>query len=68
MTNEAWTLILSTSAEPLAEMLKGMLIDNGIEAVIVNKKDSAYLFGEVELYVQAEDAILARQLINSETK
>jgi hypothetical protein len=67
MTNEAWTLIISTSAAPEAEMLRGMLMENGIESVIINKKDSVYLFGEVEIYVKAEDALLARQLINPET-
>lgn len=67
MTSEAWTLIFSTSAVPEAEMLKGLLMDNGIEVVLINKKDSVYLFGEVEIYVQAEDALLARQLLNPDT-
>jgi len=67
MTQDAWTHIYSTSAEPEAEMLKGLLMDNGIETVLINKKDSVYLFGEIEIYVKAEDAMLARQLLTPET-
>ncbi len=46
-----------------AELLKGLLTENEINAVIINKKDSAYLFGEVELYVTTNDAVKAKHLI-----
>lgn len=46
-----------------AELLKGLLVENEINAVIINKKDSAYLFGEVELYVTINDAVKAKHLI-----
>ena len=31
----------------------------------MNKQDSAYLFGELELYVEAENAINARHIITT---
>ena len=32
--------------------------------VIMNKKDSAYLFGDIEVYAKQENVILAKHLIN----
>jgi len=50
-----WHLIYSTPAEYRAEMIKDYLEDNDIEAVILNKKDSAYqLFGQIEVYVNQD--------------
>ena len=46
------------------EILKGMLEENNIIAVSVNKKDSSYLaFGEIELFVESKDVIQAKNLI-----
>ncbi len=58
-----WTLVYSTTDFYEAEILKTLLIDNEIEAVSINKKDSAYLFGEIELYVYSENVIPAMQII-----
>jgi hypothetical protein len=58
-----WVKIYSTSANYKAELIKGLLDENDIQAVIVNKKDSSYLFGELEIYVMADDAIQARHII-----
>ncbi|MEI6577414.1 MAG: DUF2007 domain-containing protein [Bacteroidota bacterium] len=67
MNSDNWTKIFSYSSEAEAELMKGLLSENGIDAVTMNKKDSAYLFGEVALYVQAQDALVALQLINSQS-
>jgi ATP-dependent DNA ligase len=64
MNPEAWTLIFSCSNLAEAELMKGLLIDNDIEAVVINKKDSVYLIGDAELYVKASDALIALQLLN----
>ena len=46
--------------------MKNYLMDENIEAVVMNKKDSAYtVFNEVELYVPPEDEYLAVELIKS---
>lgn len=41
-------------------------MENGINAIIVNKKDSSYLFGELELYVMPNDAIQAKHIITTQ--
>jgi hypothetical protein len=47
-------------------MMRNYLIEENIEAVVMNKKDSAYtVFGQVELYVPSEDENLAVELIKS---
>ncbi|MHC1708311.1 MAG: DUF2007 domain-containing protein [Bacteroidales bacterium] len=63
--NSNWVKIYSSSLVHEVEIFRGMLEENGIEAVIINKKDSAYLFGEAELYVTADDAFDAKQLISN---
>lgn len=48
-------------------MVRQMLMSNGIEAVVINKRDSSYLtFGEAELYVEAENATKAKTLIETQ--
>lgn len=58
-----WVKIHVVSQEYEAEMVKGLLEENDIDSVIINKKDSAYLFGEIEIYVDVENAFLAKQII-----
>lgn len=58
-----WASIYSSSESHKIEMIKGLLFDNNINAIEINKKDSSYLFGEVELYVRRESVIKAKYLI-----
>jgi hypothetical protein len=58
-----WVKIYSTTKNYKAELIKGLLFENGIESVVVNKQDSSYLFGELELYVMTDDAIKAKHII-----
>ena len=61
-----WLIIYTTSFAPQAEIIKGMLLENEIESVIISKQDSSYIsFGEVELYVHQDDVIKAKHLINT---
>jgi len=61
---ENWTCVYTTDQVYQAELVKGYLANENIEAVIFNKKDSAYnIFGELEIYVQPEDENLAIELI-----
>ena len=46
-------------------MLKDLLENENIPAVIVNKKDSSYLaFGEIELNVRREDILNAKVIVD----
>lgn len=55
--------VFSTNREYIAEIAKGILKENEIEAVILNKKDSSYTFGEIELFVNRDNAIRAKYLL-----
>lgn len=60
---ENWVPVYSTSKLYEAEMIKSLMADNDIECVIMNKQDSIYMFGDVELYVPTNEAFSAKQLI-----
>ncbi len=56
-------LIFSTGQPYQAEMARQMLADHNIKSFLINKQDSAYKFGAVELYVNRDDVIRAKMLI-----
>lgn len=59
-----WTKIFTSSENYKIELLKGLLAENDIRAISINKKDSAYLFGEIELYVPFDQSLKARQILS----
>ncbi len=61
-----WEKVYSSSFEHKVGIVKAVLKDNDIEAVVLNKKDSFYLIGEIELHVKAEDVIKALSIIDKE--
>lgn len=61
---ENWLKIYSSAFEHKIELVQAVLEDEGINSVIINKKDSAYLFGELELYVHADNVMKSKQIIN----
>jgi len=63
MADKDWVKIYATSKEYEIEMLRSMLLENEIESVVMNKKDSAYLFGDFELYVLRENIMKAKTII-----
>ncbi|MDZ4204847.1 MAG: DUF2007 domain-containing protein [Bacteroidales bacterium] len=65
MLEKQWILVFSSGDLFKAELLKGLLSEHGIESVVVNKKDSAYLIGDVELFVTVENAFEANQIIKA---
>lgn len=62
-----WQKIYSSSFEHKIEIAQAVLEDEGIKSVIINKKDSFYLFGELELYVHADHVLRAKQIIKKES-
>lgn len=60
---EGWTCIFTSAHLHEVEIMRAILDDNQIKAIVVNKQDSVYLFGEIELYVRFEDAFVANQII-----
>ena len=57
-------LVYTTNQTYLVEILKQYLSDNGIIAFTIDKRDSAYLFGDIEVYVENDDVMRAKLLIN----
>ncbi len=62
-----WKKVYSNTYQHKVEIVQAVLKDNDIESVIMNKKDSAYLFGDIELYVQSDNVMKAKQIIEKET-
>lgn len=60
---EGWTLIYTGNKIQDVNFIQSLLDDHKIVSVVVNKQDSVYLIGDIELYVSAEDAFNANQLI-----
>jgi hypothetical protein len=63
-----WVKIYTTTATYKAELIRGLLLENDIHSVVINKKDSSYLFGEVELYVMSDDVIEAKHILSTQTE
>lgn len=58
-----WQEVFTTSQPWQAEMAKQVLEENGIAAVVVNRKDSSYLFGEVAVYAETKNVEQAKELL-----
>lgn len=60
-----WVSIYSSSYLHTAELFKALLAEDNIESIIINKQDSFYkTIGEVDLYVERDNVILAKRIIN----
>ncbi len=47
-----WSLLYATQNLSEASIIKGMLEENSVPVLLVNKQDSSYVFiGDIELYV-----------------
>lgn len=63
-----WVKVFSSDRPFEAEIVKGMLLDNDIEAVLLNRQSSSYnitLPGQVELYVHESMEKLAKDLVHN---
>ena len=50
-----WIKIYETNFLATAEIKRLLLLDNNINSVIINKQDSSYHFGYIELYISPAD-------------
>lgn len=65
MNQKKWSILKTSNQVFELEMMKGFLLENGIDAVVMNKQDSSYqVFGEGELLVKKEDVQRAEKLLN----
>lgn len=63
---QGWVRIRTYATILEAEIIKQMLIENDLPAVVLNKQDVFVRFGKVELYVQQENEQRAIELIEQE--
>tara|TARA_B110000444_G_C18641859_1_gene501836 strand:- start:294 stop:515 length:222 start_codon:yes stop_codon:yes gene_type:complete len=63
-----WINIFSSSNPIEIEIIKQMLIENNINAVILSKQDSSYnMFGTIDLYVTEKEQEIALQLMQKKS-
>jgi hypothetical protein len=58
-----WKVIFTANKLYQAEMAKNILEENEIEVVVLNKQDSFYLIGDIEVLVKPEDSFRANSLL-----
>ncbi|PZX54737.1 putative signal transducing protein [Algoriphagus ratkowskyi] len=64
---ENWNKVFETPMQVRAEIVKGILEEHEIQAVILNKKETVYqIFGNYEVHVQHENMVEANNLIQNE--
>lgn len=65
MNNIKWVKIYTTNQIQQPEIIKSILEENEIPCTTIDKKDSSYIFGEIEVYVPEENAQTALQLLKA---
>lgn len=60
---KGWVKIL-VAASNEADLKCAILRGQEINAVVINKQDSSYLFGEAELYVPQDEVIKAKRVLD----
>ena len=62
-----WTRVFEDQNHIRAEIVKGVLEEKGISAVILNKKETVYkIYGTYEVLVPNDKALEALQMIQNE--
>ncbi len=61
-----WARVFKNDNLYRAEIVKAVLEDNDIPAVVVNKKDTAYHLGFYEVHVGADDVLMAIKIITDD--
>lgn len=61
-----WQKVYSTNILHRAEIVKAVLEDNGLQPVIINKKDQLYHLGHYEIHTSPEDVIKAIKIIKDD--
>lgn len=62
-----WQKVFSAFESYKAEIVKDVLESNGLNPVIINKKDSSYAsIGQIEVHVVAEEVIKSLNIIEND--
>lgn len=63
---KGWIQVASYAMVAVAELKKSILESAGIPVILINKSDSSYLFGDLELYVKHDDVIRSKMILDEE--
>jgi len=63
-----WKIVYTADRLYKVELVKGLLDQAKIESVIMNKKDSEFPVGDVELFVDDKDYDKAREIVLGQHK
>lgn len=64
-----WSKIYESKKPYRAEIVKDILEQHHIKAIVMNRKDSAYdIFGQIEVHVEAEKVLTALKIIEDDVK
>jgi len=58
-----WVIVYTTNQSYQAEIFRNVLSDHEIESFIINKQDSSYKFGCIEVYVKRNHVLKAKMLV-----
>lgn len=64
--NNKWQKVYSTHMMYRAEIVKAVLEDHHLSPVLVDKQDTSYHFGTVEIYVAPDEVINAMKIIEDD--
>lgn len=62
---EGWVKVYTAADFFKSEMVRQVLIDNEIDAVLLDKKGYPYMIGEVEIYIHEDNFHKALSIINT---
>lgn len=62
MENE-WVAITGFADDIKSQIAVDRLLANGVEAVAVDKRDSIYKVGEIEIFVHRDNVLIAKEII-----
>lgn len=60
-----WIKIYAADTQYKADLIVGLLKENGIEAVTLSKQDSVYLIGEIDIYVHRDAVVTAKHILEN---
>jgi hypothetical protein len=61
-----WQKVYTTNMKYRAEIVKAVLEDNQLSPVLIDKQDTSYHFGPIELYVAPDEVINALKIIEND--
>jgi hypothetical protein len=64
--NAKWQKVYTTDLMYRAEIVKAVLEDHHLSPVLVDKQDTSYHFGPIELYVAPDEVMSAMKIIEDD--